>query len=97
MRPSALAVNLHGYKTLALCTATVYSVSMKNDTRQAEYTELTAACGETIYVRLEADPIKAAEMIVAFTSENCARLACPATQPRQSTRNILWADVNRSR
>lgn len=72
-------------------------MDMHTDTRQAEYTELTAACGEIVYVRLETDPIKAAEMIVAFTSENCARLACPVTQPRRSTRGILWADVNGGR
>ena len=66
---------------------------MANDTRQLEYTELTAACGETVYVRLETNPVKAAEMIVAFMNENCARRACPMTQPRQSTRNILWSDL----
>ncbi len=64
------------------------------DTRQAEYTELTAACGEIVYVRLEQDPIKAAEMIVAFTSLNCARRACRAiTPPRLPTRNICWSDL----
>jgi hypothetical protein len=50
-------------------------VKNSTDTRQAEYTELTAACGELVYVRLEQDPIKAAEMIVAFTSVNCAESA----------------------
>lgn len=63
------------------------------DTRQAEYTELTAACGEIVYVRLEQDPIKAAEMIVAFATLNCARNNCHATQPQRSTRGILWADL----
>jgi hypothetical protein len=64
------------------------------DTRQSEYSELRAACGELVYVRLEQDPIKAAEMIVAFTSMNCARRACRADQPqRPSTRGICWADL----
>lgn len=65
-----------------------------SDTREPEYTELTAACGETIYVRLERDAVKAAEMIVAFTSGNCARPACRAGQPpRRSTRGICWSDL----
>lgn len=66
---------------------------MFTDTRQPEYTTLTAACGELVYVRLERDAIQAAEMIVAFTSMNCARRACRAvTQPKLPTRGICWSD-----
>jgi hypothetical protein len=66
-----------------------------SDTRQTEYTELTAACGHTARVRLERNPEVAADMIVTFMARNCGRSTCRV--PRQSTRNITWADVNRSR
>lgn len=56
-----------------------------SDTRQSEYTEITAKCGETVYVRLERDAVKAAEMISQFAQENCARSACRATQRRRCT------------
>ena len=68
---------------------------MTNDTRQTEYTELVAGCGHQVFVRLDVNPVAAADMIATFMARDCGRPTCSA--PRQSTRNITWADVNRSR
>lgn len=64
---------------------------MNNDTRQSEYTELTAACGHQIVVRLDASAVVAADMISVFMNRDCGRSTCPTSRP--STRLILWADL----
>jgi hypothetical protein len=61
---------------------------------QSQHTELTAGCGHTTIVRLSLDPQRAATEIAQLVSGECGNCARTA---RQSTRNILWADVNRSR
>jgi hypothetical protein len=68
---------------------------MTIDTRQTKYTELTATCGHQVVVRLDVNPVIAADMIATFMARDCGRSTCSA--PRQSTRNITWADVNRGR
>lgn len=74
---------------------------MKNDTRQSEYTELTAACGHQVYVRLDLSAGSAAALIATSMSRDCGRSTCPMAQRTKAaqvqTRGITWADTNRSR
>jgi hypothetical protein len=74
---------------------------MANDTRQTEYTGLTAVCGHMVNVRLERNPEIAADMIAPFRGRDCGRSNCPVAQAskasRLPTRGILWADVNGGR
>lgn len=56
------------------------------DTRQAEYSEIHASCGHTVFVRLERNPITAAEMVAYFHQADCGRATCPAAHVRLAAR-----------
>jgi hypothetical protein len=71
------------------------AATIASDNRQPEYTELTAACGHTVRIRLERDAFTAADMIATFMARCCGRSTCAATVPPTSLRQITWADVNR--
>lgn len=63
------------------------------DTRQQEWTQLTASCGHPIYIRVEQDPVVAADMIAVFMSRPCGRSTCPTSQvvqrlPRTSINDV---------
>jgi hypothetical protein len=63
-------------------------------TRQQDFTTLTAGCGHTTIVRLSLDAERAANEIIQLTTGVCGTCAKAA---HQSTRGILWSDVNGSR
>ena len=47
---------------------------------QRQHTDLMAACGHTIHVRLDTNPVVAADMIATFMARDCGRAACPMAQ-----------------
>lgn len=70
---------------------------MSTDTRQAEYTELTAACGHQVYVRLDLSAGSAAALIATSMSRDCGRSNCPMAQRTRAaklqTRGICYSDL----
>jgi hypothetical protein len=64
---------------------------------QSQHTELTAGCGHQIFVRLDVNPVVAADMIATFMARDCGRSTCPAAQANKATRlptrGITWADL----
>lgn len=61
---------------------------------QPETTMLVWGCGHTVAIYLAVNPLVAAEQVAAYVQIDC--LPC-AKAKKVQTRNITWADVNRSR
>lgn len=64
------------------------------NTRQSEWTALTAACGHPTQARLSLDAEQAAYEIFTILRNLC--IPC-AIKQRHQTRGICWADVNGGR
>jgi len=50
-----------------------------------------------VFVRLDVNPVVAADMIATFMARDCGRSTCPAAQANKATRlptrGITWADL----